>query len=269
MNSGVINEDVDLAKVASVERSCSREIMGVEQEEPSFGYAHHSHSRRCDSVSHYRAARANARGLLGRDRDVGCHAGHSWRDADDLDRSDRRHRRRCVNWSARDKLLRGQICLPSRLRSFSSDCCRSWFVWRRLRITTPALRFPLSFSSRARLRRGPSRCTDSLRSRSASSWLWPWWRYGQNSDGFHRITPLSRASVTITRNSLRCFFFTNENDQRTVTRWRVDSDLLFTTGGSEAGRRLVTTFGLVTTRVVAPFARKPDEAKGELSPMSP
>jgi hypothetical protein len=66
--SAVINEDVDLAKAGSVEGSCSHEIMGLGQEEPSFDYAQRSHSRRCDSVSHYRAARANARGLLGRDR---------------------------------------------------------------------------------------------------------------------------------------------------------------------------------------------------------
>jgi hypothetical protein len=163
----------------------------------------------------------------------------------------------------------GQIWLPSDLRSFSSDCCRSRFVWRRLRITTLALRFPLSFSSRTRLRRGPSRCTDSLRCRSATSLLWPWWRCGQKNEGFHRIAPLSMASVTITRNGLRCFFFTNENDQRAVMRWRVDSDLLRATDRLEAVFGLLTTFRLVTTAVVALVTGELDKVKGELTPMSP
>jgi len=53
-------QDVDLAKAASPERSCSHETLGLGQEEPSFDHARHSHSRRCDCVSHDRAARANA-----------------------------------------------------------------------------------------------------------------------------------------------------------------------------------------------------------------
>src|SRR2546428_9350327 len=61
----------NLAKAGSLERSCSHEILGLGQEEPSFDHARDSHSCRCDSVSHDRAARANARGLLGRDRDLG------------------------------------------------------------------------------------------------------------------------------------------------------------------------------------------------------
>src|SRR5207244_6391079 len=40
VDSGVINEDLDLAKAGSLERSCSHEIMGLGQEEPSFDYAH-------------------------------------------------------------------------------------------------------------------------------------------------------------------------------------------------------------------------------------
>ena len=35
------------------------------------------HSSRCDRVSHNRAARANARGVLGRNRDFGRHAVHA------------------------------------------------------------------------------------------------------------------------------------------------------------------------------------------------
>src|SRR6267142_4767012 len=45
--------------------------MGLGREEPSFHHARHSYSRRCDCVSHNRAARANARGLLGCHRDPG------------------------------------------------------------------------------------------------------------------------------------------------------------------------------------------------------
>src|SRR5438445_684721 len=59
-----------------------------------------SHSRRRDRVSHSCAARANARGVLGCDRDPSCNAIHARRDADALDRADRRHRRGCVGWSA-------------------------------------------------------------------------------------------------------------------------------------------------------------------------
>jgi len=38
-----------------------------------------------------------------------------------------------------------QTSLLSRLQSFSSDCSRLRFVWRRLMIATPALRSPSSF----------------------------------------------------------------------------------------------------------------------------
>src|SRR5438067_1012966 len=38
-----------------------------------------------------------------------------------------------------------QTSLRSRLQSFSLDCSRSHFVWRRLRIATPALPSPSSF----------------------------------------------------------------------------------------------------------------------------
>ena len=108
MDSGVINQDLDLAKAGSVERSCSHEILGWGQEEPSFDHTRYSHSSGYNRVSHNRTARANARGVLGRDRDLGRHASYSWRNADALARSDRRHRRGCVNWSARDKLLWGK-----------------------------------------------------------------------------------------------------------------------------------------------------------------
>jgi hypothetical protein len=98
-----------LAKTGSLERSCSDETLGLGREESSFGHARDSHSSRCDRVSHHRAARANARGLLGCDRDFGRHAIHARRDADALDRADRRHRRGCVSWSARGKFFRRNL----------------------------------------------------------------------------------------------------------------------------------------------------------------
>jgi hypothetical protein len=67
---------VDLAKAGSPERSCSDEIMGLGQEESSFGCARDSHSRRRDCVGYYRAAGANAGGVLCRDRDLGRHGIH-------------------------------------------------------------------------------------------------------------------------------------------------------------------------------------------------
>jgi len=42
--------------------------MGLGREQPSFDHTRDSDSRRCDCLSNYCAARANARGLLGRDR---------------------------------------------------------------------------------------------------------------------------------------------------------------------------------------------------------
>ena len=77
--------------------------MDLGREESSIGHARDSHSRRCDSVSHNRAPRANARSVLGRDRDPGRDAIHARCDVDALDRADRRDRRGCVGWSARGK----------------------------------------------------------------------------------------------------------------------------------------------------------------------
>jgi len=67
--------------------------MGLGREESSFDDTRDSHSGRCDGISCNRAARANARGVLGRDRDFGRDAIHSQRDADALGRADCRHRR--------------------------------------------------------------------------------------------------------------------------------------------------------------------------------
>jgi hypothetical protein len=62
------------AKAGSLQRLCSHEIMGLGREESSFDHIRRSHGSRCDRVSHNRAARANARGVLGLDRDFGRQA---------------------------------------------------------------------------------------------------------------------------------------------------------------------------------------------------
>ena len=76
VDSGVINQDLDLAKAGSLERSSSHETLGLGQEESSFDCARDSHSSRRDFVGYYRAAGANAGGVLGRDRNLGRHAIH-------------------------------------------------------------------------------------------------------------------------------------------------------------------------------------------------
>ena len=75
----------NLAKPGWLERSCLHEILGLEREEPSFDHARHSHSSRGDSRGHNRAARPDARGLLGRDRDLGRDAIEPRRDPNALD----------------------------------------------------------------------------------------------------------------------------------------------------------------------------------------
>ena len=47
--------------------------MGLGPKEPSFDYGRDSDSSRWDGISHNRAARGNARSLLGRNRDLGRH----------------------------------------------------------------------------------------------------------------------------------------------------------------------------------------------------
>jgi hypothetical protein len=95
----------NLAKPGLLERSCLHEIMGLGREEPAFDHTRDSHRRRCDCVRAHRAARANARGLLGCDRYLGRDAIHSRRDADALDRTDRRYRGGRVGRSARGKFF--------------------------------------------------------------------------------------------------------------------------------------------------------------------
>ena len=80
--------------------------MGLGRKESSFDHARGAHRTRGDSVDHHRAALANARSVLGSDRDFGCHAIHPWRDAHSVDRADRRDGRRRIDRSNRGKLLR-------------------------------------------------------------------------------------------------------------------------------------------------------------------
>src|SRR5438067_1012965 len=68
-------------------------------------HACHSHRHRCDCVRVDRAACANARGLLGCDRNIGRDAIRSRRDADALDRADRRYRGGRVSRSARGQFF--------------------------------------------------------------------------------------------------------------------------------------------------------------------
>ncbi len=49
------------------------ETMGLGREESSFDDTRDSHSGRCNGISCNRAARENSGGVLGRDRDSGCH----------------------------------------------------------------------------------------------------------------------------------------------------------------------------------------------------
>src|SRR5437867_6792070 len=95
----------NLAKPSSLERSCSDETLGLGRKEPSFDHACHSHRPRCDCVRADRAARANARGLLGCDCNISRDAIHSRRDPDALDRADRRYRGTRVSRSARGKFF--------------------------------------------------------------------------------------------------------------------------------------------------------------------
>src|SRR5882724_3968263 len=116
-----------LAKSRSPERSCPDESLDLGREEPSFNHTRHSHSSGCDRIRHNRAARANARGLLGCDRYFGRNAIYSWRNANALARANRRDLGGRVSGSARGKFL-WRTSSPSQSRLFSSDCSRSRFV---------------------------------------------------------------------------------------------------------------------------------------------
>jgi hypothetical protein len=80
--TGRVSSIVTLPRQTGKEDDFFHETMGLGREESSFDHTRDSHSRRCDCVSHHRGARANARGVLGRDRDPGRDAIYARRNAD-------------------------------------------------------------------------------------------------------------------------------------------------------------------------------------------
>jgi hypothetical protein len=110
--------------ICQQDHATHRTLKLAERESP-FDWALGSHSPGGDRVSHYRALGADARSLLGGNRDSGCHAIHSRRYADALRRAHRCHRRWRVSRSVRVKLLRSESC-----RLHARDLFhRPTFVW--------------------------------------------------------------------------------------------------------------------------------------------
>src|SRR6266508_2853499 len=103
----------------------THETLELAERESPFDWALGSHSPGGDRVSHCRALGADARSLLGGNRDSGCDAIHSRRYADALRRAHRCHRRWRVSRSTRVKLLRSESC-----RLHAGDLFhRPTFVW--------------------------------------------------------------------------------------------------------------------------------------------
>jgi len=124
---------------AASEDDFFHETMGLGREESSFDHTRDSHSGRYDRITHNRAARANARGLLGCHRDPGLMQSTL---GATLTLSIERIAATAVGASVEAleaNYFRG-IWSRTRLRSFWSDYCRSRFVWRRPHIVTRALR---------------------------------------------------------------------------------------------------------------------------------
>jgi hypothetical protein len=115
----------DLAKTDSLARSCLHETLELAERESPFDWALCSHGSGGDRVSRPRAPGADARSVLGGNRDSGCDAIHSWRYADALRRARRCHRRWRVSRSARVKLLRSESCCLHARDLFH----RPTFVW--------------------------------------------------------------------------------------------------------------------------------------------
>jgi hypothetical protein len=85
------------------------ETPGLGPKESSFDDTRDSHGRCCDGISCTRAAGANARGLLGRDRDFGRDAIHSRRDIDAINRADGHHGGGGIGRSAGGELFRSNL----------------------------------------------------------------------------------------------------------------------------------------------------------------
>src|SRR6266576_1026527 len=101
------------------------ETLELAERESSFDWTLRSHCPCGDRVSHCRATGADARSLLGGNRDSGCDAIHSRRYADALRRAHRCHRRWRVSRSSRGKLFRSK----SRRLHARDLFHRPTFVW--------------------------------------------------------------------------------------------------------------------------------------------
>jgi len=115
----------DLAKTDARARSCSHETLELAERESPFDSTLRSHGPRGDRVSHRRAPGADARSLLGGNRDSGRNAIQSRRYADAVHRTRSRYGPGRVNRSSRDKLFRSKSC-RLHARDFFH---RPTFVW--------------------------------------------------------------------------------------------------------------------------------------------
>src|SRR4029077_1760162 len=100
----------DLAKTDSRARSCAHEILELAERESSIDWTLRSHGHRGDRVRHRRALGADARSLLGGNRDSGCNAIQSRRYADAVHRTRGRHSPGRVSRSSRGKLFWSKSC---------------------------------------------------------------------------------------------------------------------------------------------------------------
>src|SRR5436190_23647744 len=103
----------------------THETLELAERESPFDWALCSHGPCGDRGSRRRAPGADARSLLGGNRDSGCDAIHSRRYADALRRAHRCHRRWRVSRSTRIKLLRSESCSLHARDLFH----RPTFVW--------------------------------------------------------------------------------------------------------------------------------------------
>src|SRR6266542_6197976 len=90
------------------EDHATHETLELAERESSIHWTLRPHGPRGDRVSHRRALGADARSLLGGNRDTGRNVIQSRRYADALHRTRSRYGPGRVSWSARGKLFRGE-----------------------------------------------------------------------------------------------------------------------------------------------------------------